>query len=129
MAPRSGKAASMRMTRLALLTLSLLLLVPAVAVAKKDVEVQLLGLNDFHGHLEAHTPGRIGAVTAGGAEYLATHLRQKETTSHNSLSVSAGDLSGGCPLLSALFHGEPTIEAMNKIGFCLNAVGNHEFNE
>ena len=119
----------MRMTRLALLTLSLLLLVPAVAVAKKDVEVQLLGLNDFHGHLEAHTPGRIGAVTAGGAEYLTTHLRQKEKTSRNSLIVSAGDLIGASPLLSALFHDEPTIEAMNQIGLDLNAVGNHEFDE
>src|SRR5918999_5602230 len=122
MAPRSGKAASMRMTRLALLTLSLLLLVPAVAVAKKDVEVQLLGLNDFHGHLEAHTPGRIGAVTAGGAEYLATHLRQKETTSHNSLIVSAGDLIGAPPPLSPLFHDEPPIQAVNKIGLDPNPV-------
>jgi 5'-nucleotidase len=43
--------------------------------------------------------------------------------------VSAGDLIGASPLLSALFHDEPTIEAMNKIGLDLNAVGNHEFDE
>ncbi len=43
--------------------------------------------------------------------------------------VSAGDLIGASPLLSALFHDEPTIEAMNMIGLDLNAVGNHEFDE
>jgi 5'-nucleotidase len=32
------------------------------------------------------------------------------------LIVSAGDLVGAAPLLSALFHDEPTIEAMNKMG-------------
>ena len=47
----------------------------------------------------------------------------------NTLVVSAGDLVGASPLLSALFHDEPTIEAMNEIGLDLNAVGNHEFDE
>ena len=36
---------------------------------------------------------------------------------------------GASPLLSALFHDEPTIEAMNQIGLDVNAVGNHEFDE
>jgi 5'-nucleotidase len=43
--------------------------------------------------------------------------------------VSAGDLIGASPLLSALFHDEPTIEAMNLLGLDFNAVGNHEFDE
>jgi 5'-nucleotidase len=43
--------------------------------------------------------------------------------------VSAGDLIGASPLLSALFHDEPTIEAMNLLGLDINAVGNHEFDE
>lgn len=95
------------------------------------VEVQLLALNDFHGNLEppAGSSGRIGTVPAGGAEYLATHVRQLEATNPNTLVVSAGDLIGASPLLSALFHDEPTIEAMNELGLDLNAVGNHEFDE
>ncbi len=36
---------------------------------------------------------------------------------------------GASPLLSALFHDEPTIEAINAIGLDFNAVGNHEFDE
>ena len=43
--------------------------------------------------------------------------------------VSAGDLIGASPLISALFHDEPTIEAMNLMGLDINGVGNHEFDE
>ena len=43
--------------------------------------------------------------------------------------VSAGDLIGATPLLSALFHDEPTIEAFNLMGLDYNGVGNHEFDE
>jgi 5'-nucleotidase len=132
----------MRGYRVIVISLLALLVLPGLAVAdgrykhRKDVKVQLLGLNDFHGHLEANTPGTIAPdpssprVPAGGAEYLATHLREKERTNRgNTLIVSAGDLIGASPLLSALFHDEPTIEAMNKMGLDLNAVGNHEFDE
>jgi 5'-nucleotidase len=105
-------------------------------------DVQLLGLNDFHGNLEPPTGsgGRIGALTgtacvaptcylAGGAEYLATHVRALRATNPNTLFLSAGDLIGATPLVSALFHDEPTIEAFNLMGLDDNGVGNHEFDE
>jgi 5'-nucleotidase len=101
----------------------------------KSVDVQLLGINDFHGQLEPGTGsgGRIGSATdnvpAGGAEYLATHIRALEQGNRNSLVVAAGDLIGATPLLSAAFHDEPTIEAMNDIGLDVASVGNHEFDE
>ena len=95
------------------------------------VEVQILAINDFHGNLEppAGSSGRVGTVNAGGAAFLATHVKALEQTNRNSIVVSAGDLIGASPLLSGLFHDEPTIEAMNAIGLDLNAVGNHEFDE
>ncbi|HEX2417501.1 MAG TPA: bifunctional metallophosphatase/5'-nucleotidase [Micromonosporaceae bacterium] len=108
---------------------------PAASADAQPIDLQLLALNDFHGHLEPGTPGTIrefpssDPVRAGGAEYLASHIRALEKDSPNSLVVSAGDLIGASPLLSALFHDEPTIEAMNRIGLDLNAVGNHEFDE
>src|ERR671914_711495 len=49
----------MRAIRPLLTVLVVLLALPGAALAK-PVEVQLLGLNDFHGHLEATTPGTIG---------------------------------------------------------------------
>ena len=43
----------------------------------RAVTVHLLAINDFHGNLEPPTgsDGRVNQTPAGGAEYLATHLR------------------------------------------------------
>lgn len=99
-----------------------------------QVPVQILGINDFHGALEAPS-GSGGVVTnadgtttpAGGAEYLATHLANARKTAHGpSLTVSVGDNIGGTPFLSQAFYDEPTIEALNHMGVTASAVGNHE---
>jgi 5'-nucleotidase len=97
----------------------------------KTVDVQILAFNDFHGNLEppSGSSGRIGTVDAGGVEYFATHLKAMKATNRNTAIVSAGDLIGASPLLSGLFHDEPTIEAANLFDLDLNAVGNHEFDE
>ncbi len=112
----------------------------------KTMDIQLLSFNDFHGNLEppGGSSGRIvtdhvlnaagtGAVDvttdAGGAEYLATHLKQARAGHKNTLTVAAGDIVGASPLLSAAFHDEPSIESMNALGLDATAVGNHEFDE
>ena len=105
----------------------------------KDVKVQLLAINDFHGNLQTTTTGGIPitpkpaeapfARNAGGAAVLGSYLRELEAKNRNTLTVAAGDLIGGSPLLSALYHDEPTIEAMNLLGLDLASVGNHEFDE
>lgn len=99
----------------------------------KTVDVQILSINDFHGQLEVipstSSGGRVGATPAGGAAYLATHLHNLEATNPNTVIVAAGDLIGASPLTSALFHDEPTIEAMNLMGLDFSSVGNHEFDE
>ncbi|KAE8764621.1 bifunctional metallophosphatase/5'-nucleotidase [Georgenia thermotolerans] len=94
-----------------------------------DVEVQLLAFNDYHGHLESGTPGTIGTTAAGGAEFLATHLAQLREGHRNSVTVAAGDLIGGSPFLSGLFHDEPSVESLNALGLDVSGVGNHEFDE
>ena len=43
--------------------------------------------------------------------------------------VAAGDLIGATPLLSALFHDEPTVEALGAMGLEVSSVGNHEFDK
>lgn len=87
------------------------------------VELQILAINDFHGNLEPPVDG------LGGAAYLAAHLRRAEGTAPHTLTVSAGDLVGASPLISSLFHDEPTIKAANLFGLDVNAAGNHEFDE
>ena len=112
-----------------------------------DTHVQLLAINDFHGNLEPPSgssgviavrkpvpaspgvPADPGTVAAGGAEYLATQFKTLEQRNPNTLVVGAGDLIGASPLLSGLFHDEPTIEAMNAMGMDVTGVGNHEFDE
>jgi len=90
------------------------------------VELQILAINDFHGNI-ASTSGSFGGT--GRADYLAANIQAVEAGVKNSIFVSAGDLIGASPLISALFHDEPTIEAMNLLGLDINAVGNHEFDE
>src|SRR5687768_16497090 len=95
---------------------------PDTAPASPFVDVQLLALNDFHGNLEPPSgsggrvqvgPAATETVNAGGAEYLATQLRQLAAAQEqeNTITVAAGDLIGASPLLSAAFHDEPAIES------------------
>lgn len=107
---------------------------------KRTVDVQLLSFNDFHGNLQAPA-GSSGQVTekqpdgtekkidAGGAEYLATSLRAARKGHPYSITAAAGDLIGASPLLSGLFHDEPSVEALNKMDLDVSSVGNHEFDE
>ena len=103
---------------------------------KPDVQVQLLAFNDYHGNLESTGPGTVvtdptvpAGVPAGGSEYLSTHLAELRAGHRNSLTVAAGDLIGGSPFLSGLFHDEPSVESLNAMGLDVSSVGNHEFDE
>ncbi|NGO10786.1 bifunctional metallophosphatase/5'-nucleotidase [Streptomyces sp. HC44] len=103
-------------------------------------DVQLLSFNDLHGNLEppsgssgrvteVHEDGTTETINAGGVEYLATHLRQARTGNKYSITAAGGDMVGASPLISGLFHDEPTIEALNKLDLDVTSVGNHEFDE
>ena len=109
---------------------------PALAAT---VKVQILAINDFHGNLkppldgiriqDPATPGKRINIAAGGAEYLATQVALLRARNANHVFVAAGDLIGASPLLSALFHDEPTVEALSLMGLEASAVGNHEFDK
>jgi len=93
------------------------------------VDLQLLAFNDYHGHLEANTPGTIDGVAAGGSEYLSAKLSELREGNKYSLTVAAGDLIGGSPAFSGLFHDEPSVESLNAMHLDVSSVGNHEFDE
>jgi len=93
------------------------------------VQVQLLAFNDYHGHIEATTPGTVDGINAGGGEYLSAKLSELRAGNKYSLTVAAGDLIGGSPAFSGLFHDEPSVESLNEIGLDISGVGNHEFDE
>jgi 5'-nucleotidase len=111
---------------------SVLMRTAAHADVGKAMKVSIAAFNDFHGNLQS--PGSYRntsniTLPAGGIDYLAAYIQKIRTQSPNSVTVSAGDLIGASPLVSALFHDEPTIEGMNILGLDFNAVGNHEFDE
>lgn len=87
-----------------------------------SVTLRLLGVNDFHGHLEPPKPG------LGGAAWLKAHLDAAELPGRT-IRVHAGDMVGATPLISSWFHDEPSVEVANEIGFDIGTLGNHEFDE
>src|SRR5829696_1322614 len=142
----SGRKPMRLSRRLATITAALALAVATGGVAgsaeakpraAKELQLQVLSFNDFHGHL--HPPGGTDATLGatldpsntqvGGAEYLASTLDSLRARARYSQTVAAGDLIGGSPFLSGLFHDEPAVESLNAMGLDVSSVGNHEFDE
>ena len=111
---------------------------PAAVTGDAPVQVNLLAINDFHGNLDPPgggvfvidraNPGARASVPGGGAPRLASAVAELARRP-NTVMVAAGDLIGASPLLSSLFHDEPTIEALSAMGLAITSVGNHEFDE
>ncbi|MGK5729606.1 bifunctional metallophosphatase/5'-nucleotidase [Streptomyces sp. URMC 124] len=141
--PRKRLARRLTATAAALAATAGVLATAAPADARthgRTVDVQLLSFNDLHGNLEppqgssgtvteAQPDGTTKAVPAGGVEFLANSLRTARKGHEYSITAAAGDMVGASPLMTGLFHDEPTIEALNKIKLDATSVGNHEFDE
>lgn len=125
------------------LVLSLLM---SVALTAETIDIQILHTTDIHGHLRAwdYTYGRPARY---GLARLAPLIKQQRAANPNTLLVDTGDTIQGSPLetvyqryassgslpLQLQWDGpaptiDPTIAAMNALGFDAMAVGNHEYN-
>ena len=78
-----------------------------------QVELNLVALNDLHGHLEA---SRFNGGKAGGVDTIASALKDWRKADPELLLVGAGDLIGASPAMSAMWADEPTIAALNMLG-------------
>ncbi len=98
-------------------------LAPAVAqVAPDAVELQIIAINDFHGHLDPRTGGAPSvAGVLGGAVAAA------RAANPNTVFVSAGDNIGASPFISSSQLDAPTLDVLDQMGLAVSAVGNHEF--
>jgi 5'-nucleotidase len=143
---------------LALATSAAVVAVPTVAsAAPKDVTVQLLAMNDFHGRISTTTggdsqlltsPGPDGvygvnpatktnddvSTTVGGSANVAATVQSLQTSfqdttagPHASYFVGAGDLISASTFESSVYRDEPSIEVLNAMGLDVSSVGNHEF--
>src|SRR5215813_12486375 len=129
-----------RLSRLLFAALALAIVASqAAAQSSAPIELRILAINDFHGYLrpppggiridDASDKGKKVVVPAGGAEEMATLVKELRDGHRNNVFVAAGDLIGASPFLSAMFHDEPTIESLSLMGLAISAVGNHEFDE
>lgn len=125
------------LSRAAASAIGLLALAACATVPPETPEtVQILAINDFHGNLEV--PANPTTYTAGGqqlreqlggAARLGATLAKLREGQRDTVTVAAGDLIGGSPLVSAYYLDEPTIMALNRMGLDLASVGNHEFDK
>ncbi|VEG28155.1 Trifunctional nucleotide phosphoesterase protein YfkN precursor [Actinomyces howellii] len=114
-------------TALVVLALSVLAPFPTpTAVADPTTTtISLLGVTDFHGHLE-RTTNSEGAVVDPGAVTLACEVAAARSADPHTLFVSSGDNVGGSAYTSAILDDAPTLAALNAMGLDVSAVGNHE---
>lgn len=81
-------------------------------------ELNLLGINDFHGRIDDNT-----VKFAGTVEQL------REQNPDGTLFTSAGDNIGASLFASASQDDQPTIDVLNALELATTAVGNHEFDK
>ncbi len=100
----------------------------------KPVVINLVAINDFHGHIEPEkfnyqSAGASAPVTTTGAgiENISAQLQLWRQEDPDLLFVGGGDLIGASPSISALFGDEPTLDALSQLGMRASALGNHEF--
>jgi 5'-nucleotidase len=98
-----------------------------IGLSTGPVQLQLLGINDFHGRLEPPSTGANGPV--GGAAQLGGLVNQLRGQNPNTLFLSAGDNIGASTFVSAIDKDNPTLDALNLMGLDASAVGNHEFDK
>jgi 5'-nucleotidase len=126
MSHRVSPAASAVVFALLLLALS-----AGASAPQEPLIVRIAAIGDLHGHLRPPPEGlRLAdgtTLAAGGVARLATAVQRMRAESRHFAFVSAGDLVGASPLLSAWFDDEPVFEAMNLMGLDFNGIGNHEF--
>lgn len=88
-----------------------------LSAAPATVDLNFLGINDFHGRIDANTvqfAGTIEKLRAAAAPGATAFL-------------SAGDNIGASLFASAVAKDQPTIDVLNALELRASAVGNHEF--
>ncbi len=81
------------------------------------VDLQFLGINDFHGRIDSNT-----VLFAGTVEKLRAAAAPGATA-----FISAGDNIGASLFASSVAKDQPTIGVLNALELRASAVGNHEF--
>ncbi len=104
---------------------SLVVLLLALVIGGWAQPVHLLVTGDMHGWLQGQMVD--GQVLGGAAEMLGYWQQVEHYQPHSDfLVLSCGDNVTG-PALATIFKGDPVIEVMNRMGYNVSVLGNHEF--
>ncbi|WP_026819339.1 ExeM/NucH family extracellular endonuclease [Arthrobacter castelli] len=82
-------------------------------------EINLLGINDFHGRIDSDTVNFAGTIE---------QLKEDAPDGQTAL-LSAGDNIGASVFASSSQGDRPTLDVLNALGMKASAVGNHEFDK
>jgi 5'-nucleotidase len=104
--------------------LHFLLLLP-LFLSAQSTPIVILHTNDTHSHLESYYEPEL-KDTVGGVVRRNTLIQATRSQYPNTIIVDAGDFSQGTPYFN-LYKGFPEIELMNKMGYDVVSLGNHEF--
>jgi 5'-nucleotidase len=92
------------------------------ANATKVTDVQIVGVNDFHGRLVADSSDGGAAALAGAVGELRDQYGAAKT-----IFASGGDNVGASTFESFTAHDKPSLDALTTMGLDVSTVGNHEF--
>ncbi len=106
-----------------------LLIVVASLAARSDsagLHLTILHTNDLHAHDESFEERQrsIGGFPRIG--HMLRLLRAKDPK--HTLTIDAGDIFQGTPLFTK-YHGEVEVSMLNKMGYDIYTIGNHEFDD
>jgi 2',3'-cyclic-nucleotide 2'-phosphodiesterase (5'-nucleotidase family) len=99
-------------------------------------EIDILDISDYHGQLvplseaadNLAAPAVNPVFAIGGSAFLKPWFdAYRAENPGRTITLTAGDAVGATPPISAAFGDKPTIEFMNRMGFNLDGLGNHNF--
>lgn len=125
MSPKLHRRFATSTVAVATLVAGSLVVVPASAGAQEGPsaggnEITLLGINDFHGRINAEGPSTVAFADT------IQELRGKYGEDSTAL-ISSGDNIGASLFASSFEQDQPTIDVLNALGLETSTVGNHEF--
>jgi 2',3'-cyclic-nucleotide 2'-phosphodiesterase (5'-nucleotidase family) len=107
-------------------------LAAALSAAPSSKTLTVLHTSDLHGHVDPHDEPADRDFGEGLAR-VATAVRAARAEGGPLLLLDSGDTIQGSPTQALVFSGaipdagDPTVRAMNLVGYDAMAVGNHEF--
>lgn len=104
--------------------MALLVGLPSLAWAE-PLRLTIFHTNDMHSHVE---PVRTRGRELGGFARISTLLKSMRVGEGHQITLDAGDIFQGSAFYE-LYKGEVEVELLNKLGYDIATIGNHEFDD